>query len=117
MTMSVKTRMAGGFVAAVVLALAGAVPAQADDVESGRQIAEQLCQPCHAIGTSGESTHGSAPPFREIASRYSVWTLQEALAEGILVGHEDMPQFKLTPEQIDALLTYMDTLSPDDAAQ
>ncbi|MFP4539072.1 MAG: c-type cytochrome [Dichotomicrobium sp.] len=117
MTTSVKMRMAGGFVAAAIVALAGTLPTQADDVKSGRQIAEQLCQPCHAIGASGESTHGSAPSFGEIASRYSVWTLQEALAEGILVGHEDMPQFKFTPEQIDALLTYMDTLSPDDTAQ
>jgi len=34
-----------------------------------------------------------------------------------VVGHEDMPAFTLQPDQISALLTYMDTLSPDSAQQ
>lgn len=93
--------------------LAGSAAAQ--EMEAGRALAENLCQSCHAVGETGESANAEAPPFREIAGRYSVWSLQEALAEGILVGHPDMPEFTLDPDEINALLTYMDTLTPTEA--
>jgi hypothetical protein len=38
--------------------------------------------------------------------------LAEALAEGIMTGHPAMPQFVFEPRDIDALLTYIDGLSP-----
>jgi len=87
----------------------------AEPLKQGRALAEALCQRCHGIGHSGESADENAPPFRDIAGRYSVWALQEALAEGILVGHPDMPEFTLDPDEINALLSYMDTLTPPDA--
>lgn len=98
--------------AGLLLASALASAAAAQEVEDGRRLAENLCQRCHAIGESGESANSEAPPFREIAGRYSIWSLQEALAEGILVGHPDMPQFTLGPDEINALLSYWDTLTP-----
>lgn len=107
----------GALVAAMLFAGAASAPAQADALAEGRQLAEDMCGACHAIGPEDETENPEAPTFREIAGRYSVWNLQEALAEGIVVGHEDMPEFTLSPEQINALLSYMDTLTPDDAAQ
>lgn len=104
-------------VAALALASATSLPAQAGDLEAGRDLAEEMCGSCHAVGADSESANAEAPPFREIAGRYSVWNLQEALAEGIMVGHEDMPQFTLSPDQIDALLSYMDTLAPERTAR
>jgi len=104
-----------GVVAAVLLAGALSLPAQADELAQGRALAEDMCGACHAIGPEDETENPEAPTFREIAGRYSVWNLQEALAEGIVVGHEDMPEFTLNPEQINALLSYMDTLTPEDA--
>jgi len=103
----------------VAVALAGAtiLPAHAGDLAAGRDLAEDMCGSCHAVDADGKSTNAEAPPFREIAARYSVWNLQEALAEGIMVGHEDMPEFTLSPEQIDALLSYMDTLTPEKPQQ
>jgi mono/diheme cytochrome c family protein len=104
-------------VAAMLFAGAASAPAHADELAHGRQLAEDMCGTCHAIGPEDETENVEAPTFSEIAGRYSVWDLQEALAEGIVVGHEDMPEFTLTPQQINALLTYMDTLTPDDAQQ
>jgi len=106
-------------VAGLTLVLACALPpsAQTSELERGRNLAQDMCSTCHAIGGEGESANAEALPFRVIAERYSVWNLQEALAEGILVGHPDMPQFTLEPDEINALLSYMETLGPDAPAQ
>lgn len=85
---------------------------QGSPVERGRGIATRLCGRCHAIEPSTTSHHAKAPAFHVIAGRYPVEQLAEALAEGILVGHDDMPQFALDPDEIDALLGYMGSLAP-----
>ena len=84
----------------------------ADDglVETGRAIVEQKCARCHAIGATGESPHPKALPFRFIVKRYPVEDLAEALAEGIVSGHPDMPVFAFEPAQINAILAYIDSL-------
>lgn len=56
-----------------------------------------------------------APPFRTLPQRYPVEHLAEALAEGIVTGHPSMPQFVFSPPEIDALLGFIDRLSPPDA--
>lgn len=97
--------------AAVLLVLTG--PAFCDDlVDFGREIAETNCAPCHAIGSSGASPHREAPRFRDLSSRYPIEALEEAFAEGIVVGHEDMPVFKPNPEQATALLAYLESIQP-----
>lgn len=86
-------------------------PALADDlVEFGREIAEVNCSACHAISTDDESRHSEALPLRELSQRYPVEALEEALVEGILVGHPDMPEFEATPEQANALIAYLNTI-------
>ena len=82
------------------------------DVTEGRRIAEVYCARCHAIGAEGESTHPLSPPFRTLSRAYPVNALQEAFAEGILVGHPDMPEFQLEPAQIDDLLAYIQSIQP-----
>jgi mono/diheme cytochrome c family protein len=76
----------------------------------GREMAENLCSGCHAIGRTGISPHPDALPFRRIAMNYPVRDLEEAFAEGIFVGHPDMPPFVFSPEDIDALLTYIQSI-------
>lgn len=76
-------------------------------IEAGRTIAEAYCSTCHAVGVDGESPHLDAPKFRDIAKQYPVEALAEALAEGIVVGHPDMPEFVFEPEEIDHLLDYL----------
>jgi len=79
-------------------------------VEVGRLIAETRCSTCHAIGPQGDSIHPDAKPFRQLSENYPVSNLEEALAEGILVGHPDMPVFVLSPYEIDSLITYLESI-------
>jgi mono/diheme cytochrome c family protein len=83
----------------------------AESVNAGRQLAQKYCANCHAIGTAGRSAHPSAPPFRDIAAKGNVENLEEALGEGILVGHPDMPQFKFKAQNVAALIAYLKSLS------
>jgi mono/diheme cytochrome c family protein len=83
----------------------------ADAVANGRKLAEKNCSRCHAVGLKGSSPHREAPPFRTIAARGHVDNLQEALAEGIMVGHPDMPEFTFQPQEIEGFLAYLKTLA------
>jgi mono/diheme cytochrome c family protein len=90
-----------------------AVAAAADPlVKRGQAIATAKCARCHAIGATGKSPVALAPPFRALQQRYPVDHRAEALAEGIVVGHPMMPEFKLDPPDIDALLSYLKSLPP-----
>lgn len=80
----------------------------------GRQIAEVRCGGCHAVGAQGSSARSDAPAFRDLSDRYPVDQLQEALAEGIVVGHPDMPEVLLEPGEQEAFLTYLMSLQPSD---
>ncbi|WP_291181218.1 cytochrome c [Hyphomicrobium sp.] len=84
--------------------------AQPSPVEEGRHALDTRCARCHAIGAEGASPHAEAPPFREIVKRYPPENLEESLAEGITSGHPDMPEFILTPEEIGAVVAYLNTL-------
>jgi mono/diheme cytochrome c family protein len=102
--------MQSGLLALILLASLE-TPAQSQEVAAGHAFAERHCALCHAIGRTGNSRHPSAPPFRNIAAKGRVEDLAEALAEGITVGHPDMPEFELTPKQTSSLLVYLKKLS------
>ncbi len=93
----------------LVLVLLVTSSAQAD-IDEGRRLVELNCSPCHAVGTTGDSPNKAAPPFREVVTRYDPAELEEALAEGITVGHAEMPEFELTPGEIDAVVAYLRSL-------
>ena len=87
-----------------------AQPAVARDADKGQQLAKTLCSRCHAIGPVSASPHPQAPPFRVVARRYKPENLEEALAEGIVVGHRDMPEFEFTTQDIDNFIAYLNRL-------
>jgi cytochrome c len=88
-----------------------AVPhAGADEIEKGRVLIESNCARCHATGKEGASPLEKAPPFRDVVKRYEPESLAEALAEGIVTGHPDMPEFQFSPEQIGTIIAYLDSL-------
>lgn len=95
----------------VLAATLGLAPAAADRgrLALGASIAKANCSRCHAIGRTGASANPKAPPFRYLARRYPLSNLEEALGEGIVVGHEgpEMPQFRFDAQQIEALLAYL----------
>lgn len=94
-----------------VAAFAFPFSVQAGDLEAkGEALLTKNCVRCHAIGATGNSTHEKAPPFRQVVTRYPLDNLAEALAEGIVSGHPDMPEFVFQPDEIDAILAYLDEL-------
>lgn len=92
--------------------LATMAPANAGEAEdAGREIATRLCARCHATGQTGASPLDAAPPFRTFAGKWPLESLEEALAEGIVTGHE-MPEFTFDPSQISDLLAHIRSLEP-----
>ncbi|ARN79874.1 c-type cytochrome [Methylocystis bryophila] len=94
-----------------LLPLLIAGPAVAADalLDEGEAIVKANCSRCHAIGPTGESPNPKSPPFRTLSKKYPVQNLEEALAEGIIVGHENeqMPSFQFTPSQVEAIVAYL----------
>src|SRR5215471_13932114 len=105
-------KIIGALIMAALLAsqLPGATSANAANVEQGRRLASLYCAKCHAIDKVSPSPLTIAPPFRTLHERYPVDTLQEALGEGIVVGHPTMPQFRFEPDQIGDFLAFLKTL-------
>lgn len=99
------------FVALFVFMLSAQVPLSAQEAQKkrGHAIAQANCGRCHAIGVVGASKNSKSPPFRYLGRKYPLENLEEALGEGIVVGHEgeEMPEFRLNTAQIEALLAYL----------
>lgn len=76
----------------------------------GREIVEHNCSSCHATGRFGDSPAPEAPPFRTLSHNYRVDALEEAFAEGISVGHPAMPQFEFAPDDVRALVAYLESI-------
>lgn len=89
-------------------------PAAAEDivVAEGRAIVEMYCADCHATGIAGDSPLAAAPRFRELHERYDVELLSEALVEGIVTAHPEMPEFEFDPDQAEAIVQYLKSLEP-----
>lgn len=81
--------------------------------EAGRMLLERHCGGCHAVNSKDVSRHVSAPSFRQILKRYEAQMLAEALAEGLSTGHPDMPEFTFDPEQVRAIVQYLDRLAKE----
>jgi cytochrome c len=81
-----------------------------DALELGRTLVETQCGGCHATGRDGASPRPDAPAFRTLHERYPVADLTEALVEGLVSGHPDMPEFTFEPDEADAIVNYLETL-------
>jgi len=103
---------AGAFVfaAGALVFAAGAAAANTDPEARGQALLEDKCGRCHSVGAAGASTHAQAPPFRQVVTRYAPENLAESLAEGIVSGHPDMPVFTFEPADIEAIVTYLNSL-------
>ena len=75
-----------------------------------RHIKAPLCSPVFCLGRAGASSHSAAPPFRTLSGKYPIEGLAEALAEGLSVGHPDMPEFVFEPDEIAAILAYLKSI-------
>ncbi|WP_127753268.1 cytochrome c [Devosia sp. 1566] len=112
--MNIPTRLRPGLAALIILGCAAsAIAAQEyDPVEEGHALATMYCMDCHATETAGESPFATAPRFRDLHLRYDVELLSEALVEGIVTAHPEMPQFEFDPAQAAAIVAYLKSLKP-----
>jgi mono/diheme cytochrome c family protein len=81
-----------------------------DLTNKGEALVKENCSRCHAISKEGDSPHPQAPPFRTLSSHYPIEDLAESLAEGIVSGHPDMPIFVFSPQDVEAIIDYLESI-------
>ena len=108
----VLTRSRPALAVAVLLGagLSGASAETSPTVQRGLNLAIANCARCHAIDKISPSPLALAPPFRNLHLRYPVENLAEALGEGIVTGHQNMPEFRLDPGQVGDFIDFLKTL-------
>ena len=104
-----------GHLILALLFLAVSASAQGQDgvdlrLQRGRQIAMQMCSPCHAIDRSSSSPLTGAPTFRTFDQRFDLDSFIDRLQQGLTSGHQDIPTFRFTRDDARALITYLRSL-------
>ena len=94
----------------IALAASAACAQDAAIPKRGEALLAKECSRCHATGRTGESRHPQAPLFRTLAKRYPIESLEEALGEGIISGHPDMPEFKFEGDDVGAIIAYLKSI-------
>ncbi len=90
-------------------------PAERDSnarVREGRTLVEVSCAPCHAVGSGGTSPNAKAPAFHDLQKRHAMLSLRTPITRGLAVPHDEMPQFKPTDQELDAIIAYINSLAP-----
>lgn len=88
------------------LSLAEETPLQ----RHGEELLKAKCAWCHAVGRTGSSPRPEAPAFRLLSRKYPIEGLAESLAEGISVGHADMPEFVFEAKDVAAIIAYLNSI-------
>jgi len=91
----------------MTFAVSTACGQDADALKRGEALLTNECSRCHATGRTGESRHPQAPLFRTLSKRYPIESLEEALGEGLISGHPDMPEFKFESDDVGAIIAYL----------
>ncbi len=93
--------------AGLALLLAGTTAEARNPVRHGRALVKEFCARCHAVGRSDRSPNVAAPPFRAIGHSYDLDRFAERLQRGISSGHPDMPEFKFSRVDAQAMQAYL----------
>ena len=105
------TRVPTFLAVAAAVSMAALQPAKGEaDLKLGEALLSKDCGPCHATGRSGDSPNKQAPAFRTLGQRYPVESLEEALAEGIITGHPDMPEFSFDADEVGGIIAYLKSI-------
>ena len=94
----------------MVSAVSAACAQDAAALKRGEDLLARDCSRCHATARTGESRHPQAPQFRTLGKRYPIESLEEALGEGIISGHPDMPEFKFEGDDVGAIIAYLKSI-------
>ena len=104
----------GHLALAVLVSTLASAPALAQNRAASERLGAALlaknCARCHATGRAGASPHPQAPLFRTLSRKYPIEGLAEALAEGLSVGHPDMPEFVFEANEVRAILDYLQSI-------
>jgi len=84
--------------------------AAAENLKRGETLLTRDCASCHAIGRTGDSLRKEAPAFRVLGKLYPIESLEEALGEGFMSGHPDMPEFKFDADDVGAIIAYLKSI-------
>jgi len=92
------------------ISLMAGARAAAADLKLGEALLSKDCGPCHSVGKTGDSPNKQAPAFRTLGQRYPIESLEEALGEGIMTGHPDMPEFSFDADEVGAIIAYLKSI-------
>ena len=101
-----KTRLHGIAVDSVafgLLAAGIAQPALAADPSIGERLATRWCAACHVVANNQREANADAPPFEEIAKRFS----EPGLTTFLLDPHAKMPNMNLTRFEAGDIAAYV----------
>jgi len=96
--------------AAIITAMTSGQAANAQDLKRGEALLARNCASCHAVGRTGDSPQKLAPTFRSLGHGYPIESLEEALGEGIMSGHPDMPEFSFDAADVGAIIAYLKSI-------
>lgn len=89
----------------------GQDPVHTERLEHGRRVAETWCANCHVIGPGARGPAGdAAPPFDAVARMPS--TTKMSLRAFLQTPHARMPDYRLTREELDGVVTWILALRP-----
>jgi cytochrome c len=94
----------------LALGVSAAAAQDAATLRRGEALVTRDCSRCHATARTGQSTHPQAPLFRTLGKRYPIEALEEALGEGIISGHPDMPEFTFESNEVGAIIAYLKSI-------
>jgi cytochrome c len=109
-----KARFSAGSLIRLLVATMAAMTfgqaVKAQDLKRGEALLARNCASCHAVGRTGDSPQKLAPTFRSLGQRYPIESLEEALGEGIMSGHPDMPEFSFDAADVGAIIAYLKSI-------
>ena len=86
----------------------GTCHAMNGDRQRVRNLLNQACAKCHAIGRSGQSPHADAPPFRFLGeNKLYDEDFGQRLQEGLSSIHADMPTFRFSRRDAARVINYL----------
>jgi mono/diheme cytochrome c family protein len=101
---------AAGFGALMAFASTAFAQERAGSVATGHDLAKALCRECHQVDGADPLLPTGAPSFADVAALPSTTAL--SLRVFFKSNHETMPNYQLTPDQIDNLVDYILSLKP-----
>jgi cytochrome c len=108
---SFPLHLALAFVALLAAGGRSAFVAEDTSAAAGKALLQASCARCHSIAATGESPLAKAPPLRKVYLQYPIEQLEEGFAEGMGSRHRDMPQIQFSPDQVEAILNYLGSIT------